>query len=258
MSVHPALNLPTMYDLPSEDPAEPGLPDEFHYYQPTLLRETFQPTTYPSDEVFVAADLNLYYDPQHTGWHKRPDWFAVLGGSRLYHGQELRLSYVMWDEQVAPYLVIELLSEGTEGEDLGRTTRKGKQPPTKWEVYEQRLRIPYYVVYGRQRREADYFRLGQKGYERVEPGPEPLWLAEAGIGLGLWEGEYDGLRRQWLRFCDSQGQWLLTPAEQQAQRAEQQAQRAERAEQEKEQQAQRAAEAEAELARLRALLKQQR
>lgn len=26
--------LPTMYDLPSEDPEEPGLPDEFHYYQP--------------------------------------------------------------------------------------------------------------------------------------------------------------------------------------------------------------------------------
>ena len=30
-----------MYDLPSEDPKEPGLPDEFHYYQPQLLRETF-------------------------------------------------------------------------------------------------------------------------------------------------------------------------------------------------------------------------
>jgi hypothetical protein len=31
--------LPTMYDLPSEDPEEMGLPDEF---QPKLLRETFQ------------------------------------------------------------------------------------------------------------------------------------------------------------------------------------------------------------------------
>ncbi len=25
--------LPTMYDLPSEDPEEPGLPDEYHYLQ---------------------------------------------------------------------------------------------------------------------------------------------------------------------------------------------------------------------------------
>jgi hypothetical protein len=31
-----------MYDLPSEDPKEPDLPDEFHDYQPQLLRETFQ------------------------------------------------------------------------------------------------------------------------------------------------------------------------------------------------------------------------
>lgn len=34
--------LPTMYDLPSEDPEEDGLPDEFHDFQPQLLRETFQ------------------------------------------------------------------------------------------------------------------------------------------------------------------------------------------------------------------------
>jgi hypothetical protein len=37
--------LPTMYDLPSEDPEEPGLPDEFHDLQPQLLRESFNPPT---------------------------------------------------------------------------------------------------------------------------------------------------------------------------------------------------------------------
>jgi Uma2 family endonuclease len=36
-----AEDLPTMYELPSEDPEEPGLPDDFHYYQLQLLRETF-------------------------------------------------------------------------------------------------------------------------------------------------------------------------------------------------------------------------
>ena len=35
--------LPTMYDLPSEDPEEPGLPDQFHLLQPRLLDETFRP-----------------------------------------------------------------------------------------------------------------------------------------------------------------------------------------------------------------------
>ena len=56
----PSQTLPTMYDLPSEDPGEPGVPDEFHIYQPQLLRETFAPPHYSADEVFVASDLNLY------------------------------------------------------------------------------------------------------------------------------------------------------------------------------------------------------
>ena len=32
--------LPTMHDLPSENPLESGLPDEFHGLQPQLLAET--------------------------------------------------------------------------------------------------------------------------------------------------------------------------------------------------------------------------
>ncbi|MGB6014267.1 MAG: Uma2 family endonuclease, partial [Nodosilinea sp.] len=52
---------PTMYDLPSENPEESGLPDEFHLLQPELLRLTFRPPTYSADQVFAASDLNLYY-----------------------------------------------------------------------------------------------------------------------------------------------------------------------------------------------------
>lgn len=73
--------LPTMYDLPSEDPEEPGLPDEFHDLQPQLLSRTFRPPGYASQQIFTASDLNLYYDLQNTGWYKRPDWFAVVGST---------------------------------------------------------------------------------------------------------------------------------------------------------------------------------
>jgi len=58
----PRATLPTMYDLPSENTTEPGLPDEFHYYQPQLLRETFRPPNYPPERVFIGNDLNLYYN----------------------------------------------------------------------------------------------------------------------------------------------------------------------------------------------------
>ena len=38
----PRETLPTMYDLPSEDVEEPGLPDEFHLWQPQLLSFTLE------------------------------------------------------------------------------------------------------------------------------------------------------------------------------------------------------------------------
>jgi len=44
------------------------------------------------------------------------------------------------------------------------------------------------------------------------------------LELGLWDGKYDGLERQWLRWRDVNGQWLPTLAE----RAEQERQRADK------------------------------
>jgi Uma2 family endonuclease len=79
----PKETLPTMYDLKSEDPEEPGVPDEFHLWQARLLDETFRPPAYPIDEVFTASDLNLYYDARHSQWYKRPDWFALVFGFRV-------------------------------------------------------------------------------------------------------------------------------------------------------------------------------
>ena len=51
--------LPTMYDLPSEWPEEPGLPDEFHDLQPQLLSRTLTLAAYNRDQWFAASDLNL-------------------------------------------------------------------------------------------------------------------------------------------------------------------------------------------------------
>jgi hypothetical protein len=46
-----------MYDLPSEDPKEPGLPDTFHLDQPQLLEFTFLPPGWDAEQVFTASDL---------------------------------------------------------------------------------------------------------------------------------------------------------------------------------------------------------
>lgn len=213
-----------MYDLPSEDLEELGVPDEFHIFQPQLLRETFYPPNYPPEEVFVATDLNLYYDVRHQLWYKRPDWFTVLGISRASVQQNLRLSYVIWQEGVSPFLVVELLSPGTEAEDLGQTLREVNQPPTKWEVYERILRVPYYVVYDRYTNELQAFGLMPSRYQPLSLSEQGLWLEEVQLGLKRWQGSYQGIEGRWLRWYDPAGNWIPTAHE----RAEQERQRAER------------------------------
>ncbi len=219
--------LPTMHDLPSEDPEEPGLPDDFHWFQPQLMRETFRPPGFPPDRVYVATDLNLYFDPHHTQWHKRPDWFAVLDVPALTQVREMRKSYVVWQEEVVPFVVAELLSPGTESEDLGRTVAKAGEPPTKWEVYERVLHIPHYVVYDRYKNELRVFRLAGGRYRRVALSEDRVWFDELGLGLGRWSGAYRGYSGRWLRWYDDRDEWISTEAElrQQADRCADQADR---------------------------------
>ncbi len=67
------------------------------------------------------------------------------------------------------------------------------------------------------------------------------WLEQVGLGLTLWEGEFEGRQDIWLRWCYQDGNVLLTgderaqqerlEKEQQQHRAEQAEHRAEQAEQ---------------------------
>jgi Uma2 family endonuclease len=205
--------LPTMYDLPSENPEELGLPDEFHDYQPDLLSATFRLQDYTRDNSFSAADLNLYYDPEHN-WYKRQDWFAVLGKPAGCDSNELRLSYVVWQEQLSPFVVVELISPGTENEDFGRTISQQGRPPTKWTVYEQILQVPYYIIYDRYDDVLSGFKLIDGQYQPLEMASDrKIWLPEANAGLGLWEGKYHRFTRTWLRWYDEKG-WIPTETEQ--------------------------------------------
>jgi Uma2 family endonuclease len=220
----PRETLPTMYDLPSEDPEEPGLPDEFHDLQPQLLSATLRLTDVSRDRIFTGTDLNLYYDVKHPLWHKRPDWFVAIGVPRLYDGHDLRLSYVIWQEGVSPFVVVELLSPGTEKEDLGETESSEGEPPTKWEVYEQILRVPYYVVFDRYRNTLRAYKLNGAKYQALQIQDERIPIPELKLRLGVWQGEYQGITRPWLRWMDSEGHWIETDSER-LEQAEQQVDR---------------------------------
>jgi Uma2 family endonuclease len=229
----PSVTLPTMHDLPSENPEEPGLPDLFHLSQPRLLDETLVSPLYGTEDRFTASDLNLYYDVRHTGWYKSPDWFVALGVTSGSTNTELRLSYVMWQEGVAPFLVVELLSPSTAAEDLGKTLREVNRPPTKWQVYEQVLRVPYYAVFDRCSSQFQLFELRGMGFEEVALVDERFWFDGLELGLGVWSGVYGGTDGRWLRWYDGAGNWVATEAERaeaERLRAEAEAKRADRAE----------------------------
>ena len=302
----PRETLPTMFDLPSENPEEPGLPDEFHDLQPQLLSQTCRSPNYSPRRMFTGTDMNMYYDLGHKQWYKRPDWFLSVGLSRLFDETHMRLSYVVWQEGVNPLVVVELLSPGTETEDLGpfapgvsngsrvqpqelatalpegtedtedaegteeepgNAAATVSKPPAKWDVYETRLRVPFYFVFSRYADELRAFQLVGDSYQEIDLDPNypRVWIPRLGLGLGRWQGAYAGIDRYWLRWYDAQDDWIPTPeeerttaqyqakleqqrAEEERQRAEEERQRAEEAEGRLETERQKAEMAEARLA----------
>jgi hypothetical protein len=79
------------------------------------------------------------------------------------------------------------------------------------------------------------------------------WLGDIGLGVRLWEGEYEGVRAVWLRWCDQEGNVIPTGAElAEAERARAEAER-QRAEEEQRRAEAERARAERLAARLRAL-----
>lgn len=127
-------------------------------------------------------------------------------------------------------MVVELLSPGTEDEDLGRTEREVNQPPTKWQVYEQFLRIPYYVIFTMSSSAGilsvyKFLPCKQNIIKNLYLNEPKVWMPELGLGLGLWQGDYAGIHRLWLRWYDAKEKWISTEAEQERQRAERLAER---------------------------------
>jgi len=69
-----------------------------------------------------------------------PDWFYVPDVPPKLNG-EIRRSYVLWKEFVAPLIVLEFVS-GDGSEERDKTPKKGKF----W-VYERAIRVPFYGIY---------------------------------------------------------------------------------------------------------------
>ncbi len=168
-----------------------------------LLTSTLY-ASWKTDRDFVAmANVGLFARPENPA--VVPDVMLSLDvtlpedifekGSR---------SYMIWRYGKPPDLVVEVVSDKSGGE------------LEKAEVY-ARMGVGWYVIHDPERhlsqRPLRAFELhGRRFVEMLDCA----WIEQIGLGLVLWEGTFEGWDDQWLRWCDRDGNLLLTGEEQRA------------------------------------------
>ncbi|MBY0232764.1 MAG: Uma2 family endonuclease [Gemmataceae bacterium] len=188
---------------------------------------------YGPQGFFVGLDTGIFWTPTEPplAGCKSPDWYVVPGVQPMLDGQ-VRRSYVMYREILAPAVVMQFVSRDDGGE---RDTTPGSG---KFWVYERGIRAPWYVIFDAPRRLLEVYRLVDGRYERQEANPSGRYLVPPLLAeLGIWEGTYRGITGAWLRPWDPDtGQMISMTEEREAaqrQRADQERQRAEDAERER-------------------------
>jgi Uma2 family endonuclease len=196
--------LPSADELPDSD--ETPVDNELQELIPGLLKAILLILWAERMDWFFGIDMGVYYHPDKPPIV--PDAFLSLGVERFYD-EELRPSYVLWDENVVPSLVLEVVSP---------TYRK--EYSDKLDEYES-LGVLYYVIYSSRRRRKprlEVHKLVNGTYELQSINP--IWMPEIGLGIGYERGNYSGVMREWLYWYDAEGNRYLTPEEQVKQEAQ--------------------------------------
>jgi Uma2 family endonuclease len=179
------------------------------HHQSILLTDSIEPILqkiHPDGQYCIGQDSGIYWgltEPPERG-AEAPDWFYVPNVPPTLNGI-VRRSYVLWQEYVAPLIVLEFVS-GNGAEERDKTPITGKF----W-VYEQAIRVPFYGIYEVKKASVEMYQLVRGHYELLpanERGHYPV--EEMGVELGIWQGRYQNLELPWLRWWDNQGNLLLT------------------------------------------------
>lgn len=203
-----------------EEDGEP-LESDWHVKQIHLLDEIVRQHLGEPDNSFCGGNMFIYYSTEQAdavrenrASFKGSDFFLVRG----VDGRKPRVCWVAWNEGGRyPDLVFELVSR--------KTAHKDKQENLQF--YAQVLRVPEYFGYDPVADELRGFRLdvARGAYEPMEPNERGwLWSAVLEAYWGVWEGEYNGRRYRWVRLYRPDGSLVPTKEElvaQERQRAEQ-------------------------------------
>jgi Uma2 family endonuclease len=174
---------------------------------------------HPDGQYAIGQDSGIYWritEPPEKG-AEAPDWFYVPNVPPTLNG-ETRRSYVLWQEFIAPLIILEFVS-GNGKEERDKTPWTGK-----FFIYEQVIRPAFYGIYEVKSARVEVYRFVANQFELLHPNDRGHYAIDAlGVELGIWQGRYQNLELPWLRWWDAEGNLLLTGAE----RAEREYQRAE-------------------------------
>ena len=237
-SVDPTVLLPPPFPDHTQLPESDGtfVKNFQEHPQSLILTDSIGPVLqrlHPDGQYTIGQDCGIYWreaDPPEKG-AEAPDWFYVPNVPPKLDGQ-IRRSYVLWRELMAPLIALEFAS-GNGEEERDRTpllvsTEREVTKPGKFWVYERIMRIPYYGIYEINNGKLEVYELDGGRYQQLTPNERGRYpIPPLGVELGLWQGSYQNQTQLWLRWWDEQGHLLLIGDE----RAEQERQRAESAEQ---------------------------
>jgi Uma2 family endonuclease len=189
--------LPSADELLDSD--ETPVDNELQELIPALLKSILLMIWESRQDWLFAIDMGIYSSPELPPIV--PDAFLSLGVERCYD-EELRPSYVLWDEEVVPSFVLEVVSP-----------RYREEYTTKLKVYEQ-MGVLYYVIYSSKRKRKprfEVYKLVDGLYQLV--ATSTVWMSEIGLGIGYERGNYGGVTREWLYWYDRDGKRYATPNE---------------------------------------------
>jgi Uma2 family endonuclease len=207
--------LPTADELPNSD--DTPVDNELQELIPGLLKSILRMLWKGRMDWFFGIDMGIYTHPEQPPIV--PDGFLSLNVERSFD-ENLRLSYLLWEEEILPILVLEVVS-----------AKPGGEYTTKLDKYAE-LGVLYYVIYSlekvlhlgkpqdrtfrnpkrRRKSKLEIHKLIQGQYELQSNNP--LWMPEIGLGIGSERAEYDDLTREWLYWYDENDNRYPTPYEQ--------------------------------------------
>jgi Uma2 family endonuclease len=167
-----------------ESDGEPMAESELHLQEMVYVWEGLRDRFAAEPDVFVGANLFLYYRKGDPSGVVAPDGFVVKGVPKRLPGNRLRRTYLLWNEGKAPCFVLETTSSSTRQRD---EEKKG--------IYE-RLGVDEYFQFDP---EGDYLEPRLQGvrlvggqhrrYRAIRPEPDGSLLSQATGVLFRVEGD---------------------------------------------------------------------